>query len=419
MSSSPRIRRLLTSAVLTGALLAGGSVPAMAAPGSTSPASTSAAGTSTLAATPVSLTVSGKGWGHGRGMGQWGALGYAVDHGWSSARILNHFYGGTTAKYVGSPVISVELKRYFSRPVRVTGKALSVNGRALTGAVRVNRVGVGQIRVQRATSCSASFSTWFTASSVTVTARGSAADPAAAVQVCESTGTRGYRGSLRFFEGGGYSRVANHVSTEGYLKGVVPRESPASWGSAGGGRGMEALKSQAVAARSYALASRRTYSTTCDTTACQVYGGWFRSGAAGMDLLEDPRTNRAVDATKGLVRAWSSGRVARTEFSSSTGGFTVGGDFTPVRDSGDATSANPHRAWSQTIPWATAGSRLGVGSMKSLTVLERLRVGGSSTRVTRVRITRTDGRVVILSGSDVRRRLGLKSDWFYLATQSR
>ena len=37
----------------------------------------------------------GKGWGHGRGLGQWGALGYALK-GWTSAEILDHFYGGTT-----------------------------------------------------------------------------------------------------------------------------------------------------------------------------------------------------------------------------------------------------------------------------------------------------------------------------------
>ena len=39
------------------------------------------------------VTFVGHGWGHGRGMGQYGALGYAVNYGWSSAQILDHFYG--------------------------------------------------------------------------------------------------------------------------------------------------------------------------------------------------------------------------------------------------------------------------------------------------------------------------------------
>ncbi len=44
---------------------------------------------------PVTFLVQGKGWGHGRGLGQWGALGYALK-GWTSAQILDHFYGATT-----------------------------------------------------------------------------------------------------------------------------------------------------------------------------------------------------------------------------------------------------------------------------------------------------------------------------------
>ena len=46
---------------------------------------------------PAQVTISGHGWGHGRGMGQYGAFGYAVDHGWSGSQILDHFYGGTRA----------------------------------------------------------------------------------------------------------------------------------------------------------------------------------------------------------------------------------------------------------------------------------------------------------------------------------
>ena len=61
---------------------------------------------------------------------------------------------------------------------------------------------------------------------------------------------------------------------ENYLKGVLPREVPASWGNAGGGAGMNALWAMAVAARSFAHSQGRyTYAQTCDTATCQVYGG--------------------------------------------------------------------------------------------------------------------------------------------------
>ena len=52
---------------------------------------------------PVTFLVQGKGWGHGRGLGQWGALGYALK-GWTSAQILDHFYGGTTTGTVDASV---------------------------------------------------------------------------------------------------------------------------------------------------------------------------------------------------------------------------------------------------------------------------------------------------------------------------
>ena len=56
---------------------------------------------SLVACTPDEATFRGHGYGHGRGMSQWGALGYAVDHGWSGTRILDHYYRGTTTRSFG------------------------------------------------------------------------------------------------------------------------------------------------------------------------------------------------------------------------------------------------------------------------------------------------------------------------------
>lgn len=62
--------------------------------GATTTAATTAAPTVTNEAAEV-LAVSGHGWGHGLGLSQWGAYGYAL-HGFSFTRILAHYYPGTT-----------------------------------------------------------------------------------------------------------------------------------------------------------------------------------------------------------------------------------------------------------------------------------------------------------------------------------
>ena len=54
------------------------------------------------------LVVSGRGWGHGVGMSQWGAYGYAL-HGWDYRRILAHYYPGTRLGRVGEPRVRVLL----------------------------------------------------------------------------------------------------------------------------------------------------------------------------------------------------------------------------------------------------------------------------------------------------------------------
>ena len=93
-----------------------------------------------------------------------------------------------------------------------------------------------------------------------------------------------------------------------YLRGVVPWEMPYYWHP-------EALKAQAVVARSYALATLKPtslYDTYADTRS-QVYGG-----------IEAERitTNRAIAATRGRVLLWQ-GQVATTFYHSTSGGRTA------------------------------------------------------------------------------------------------
>ena len=381
------------------------------------------AGTTSASAAYGELTVSGQGFGHGRGLGQWGALGYAVDHGWTVTQIVDHYYRGTVPGQVGNPGIGVELLGLAGRDLIVTAPGLTVDNEPVPGgSVLLRRNPDGTFAKYHGTSCGGP---WTLANgslggAPVVWSNESAADPKNHVQICEAGQTRGYRGNLKIVNTGSSSTVVNQVLLEDYLRGVVPRESSASWAGLGGGRGAQALQAQAIAARSYAIATpRSSYATTCDMTSCQVYNGEYTRSQNSMDRtsLEDSRTDAAVAATSGWVRKKPNGAVSRTEFSASTGGWTAGGEFPAVEDLGDAYAGNPNRSWSVTFAWADLERRLGVGTVTGLQVTGRNGLGSAGGRVTAVVVDTTTGPVT-LSGNDVRIRLGLKSDWFSLSSTS-
>ncbi len=113
---------------------------------------------------------------------------------------------------------------------------------------------------------------------------------------------------------GGTLTVVNLVNIEDYLRGVVPNElSPQAFPA------IEALKAQAVAARSYALAHKGEYAAkgfdVCATQSCQVYRG---------QSSEQPLTDRAVAETRGVVATWN-GRPINAYYTSTCGGHTEDG----------------------------------------------------------------------------------------------
>jgi stage II sporulation protein D len=121
---------------------------------------------------------------------------------------------------------------------------------------------------------------------------------------------RQYRGEFEVVKNAaGQLALVNELDLESYLYGVVPREMPAAWPA-------EALKAQAVAARTYARANPgRRESDGCDlydTTADQVYGG---AGA------EQGSSTAAVDATRGTIAVYG-GRPIATFFFSTAAGHT-------------------------------------------------------------------------------------------------
>ncbi|WP_113930706.1 SpoIID/LytB domain-containing protein [Bacillus sp. P14.5] len=113
---------------------------------------------------------------------------------------------------------------------------------------------------------------------------------------------RTYRGSYKITPKGTNIQIVNTLDLENYLKGVVPNEMPSSWHK-------EALKAQAIAARSYAANSM----TLSDTASSQVYRGYSS---------ENSRSNAAIQETDGLVVRYN-GKVIQTFFFSTSGGQTA------------------------------------------------------------------------------------------------
>ena len=343
----------------------------------------------------VALVVEGVGFGHGRGMSQWGAYGRAVNGGQTWQSILDAYYGGTVLST--APATSRVRVRLVGHDNATVVGVISTTKRAMWA-------GVGYSSLQaRATStpnrydiyassslvCPGATTSGWTRIAVNVAAPVSFATPvnertAAAGDVlglCGSGGVVHYRGVLQLTsDSAGARRLVNDVNVESYLRGVVSREVSTSWGNAGSGRGMNALRAQAVAARSFALASNRYastggYATTCDTTVCQAYGGAARRASptaglgpsvtceSGNPTFECANTDRAIADTSGRVRRWPDGRFAVTEFSASNGPRTAGGTFPAVDDPWDDVPLNPNHRWTRIIDADSLEAAYGLGSM--------------------------------------------------------
>jgi stage II sporulation protein D len=342
------------------------------------------------------FTIRGAGYGHGVGMSQYGAMGYA-SHGWTHDRILAHYYRGTALSRLNESrdvrvlLTSPSGSASFSGATRGGGRALSA---AKTYRVRPRAGG----RLELLSAGGASLAT--VAAPLRVTGRAPLRVP----------GVGTYRGALEFRPGtfGGVN-VINALDVEDYVKGVVPLESPASWP-------LEALKAQAVAARTYALTTSKggTGWDHYTDTRSQVYGG---AGA------EQASTNEAVDATAGELVTYE-GEPVVTYFFSTSGGRTenventsLGTEPVPwlrsVKDKYD--SVSPRHRWGPIrMSKAGAGAKLSglvKGRFKGIKVVER----GRSPRIVAADVVGSGGRTRV-DGATIRARLGLYDSWAYFRT---
>ncbi|MBI4884933.1 MAG: hypothetical protein HY826_12855, partial [Actinobacteria bacterium] len=389
------------------------------------------------------IVLDGHGSGHGYGLSQWGAYGYAVDFGWSSVQILDHYYGGTVSGTVAlDTTIAVRLQSLDDQQTAVVNAngLLVVDGVAggpwKSVLVREASPWVYSVwaradeQVCPAANDDPGSSGWTLiagslAAPVNVRSQADVATTSFSdlVAVCEPDGNvRSYRGLIRAVNGtAGENRTVNELPIEHYLRAVIAKEMSPSWATAGGGKGAQALQAQAVAARSYGLAENRySYAKTCDLV-CQFYRGaaYRTSVAGGYIAVEYPGTDAAVAATAGIVRrvGTTSGPIAYTMFAASNGGWTATGvgplmPFPAVPDEGDATALNPRHNWTATISGAAISAKYPtIGAFVSLTILSRNGFGEWGGRVTSMRVNGAAGSVTV-SGDSFRSAFGLTSTWF-------
>jgi stage II sporulation protein D len=243
----------------------------------------------------VTWVVKGHGFGHGVGMSQYGAYGYAKN-GKGYRFILGHYYSGTAiGRLAGPRVVRVLLDIEggyvgFSAATSACGKSLDPARdyeAHRTGSMVKLRTSGGRPLAN----CGPKLR-------------------AAGKGRIEIAGSGTYRGALEVVGTDSDARslnVINAVAVDQYVKGVVPNESPPSWPLA-------ALQAQAVAARSFALSAQVNGNgfDLYDTTASQVYEGI---------ASEVARSNEAANGTRGQVVMYG-GRIAQTYFSACSGGHT-------------------------------------------------------------------------------------------------
>jgi stage II sporulation protein D len=210
-----------------------------------------------------------------------------------------------------------------------------------------------------------------------------------------------YRGSIEVrVDGGGVTSI-NELDMDSYLRGVVAGEMPSSWP-------LEALKVQAVAARTYAVVTRKTSGAfdQYPDTRSQVY-----RGVTG----ESVRSDAAVSDTSGRIVTYG-GVPAVTYYFSTSGGHTENVEFSfvgslskpwlvGVPDPYDTQS--PYHRWTVRFSAAAMDRALGApGAFKRLKVLQR----GVSPRVVLAEVVGTRGSRTV-TGPQVRAALGLRDTW--------
>ena len=368
----------LLSLVLVDTVGATGIVqPPMPAPAPTPPLSS-----------PV-FVLSGGGYGHGVGLNQYGALAQAkANRGYRD--ILAFYYPGT--EMTKAPVSKVRVLLGEGRPtVRISS---TVPFSVKDGSGSVTPLAAGELTVKP---------------NLRIAVDGKRVRLPGPLAFLPGKGARlvlddkEYRGQIQLAVVAKALQVIDVLKLEDYLLGVVPGEVPKEWPS-------EALQAQAVAARSYAIASTvkgKPYDLYSDTRS-QVYYGV---------AAEAPSTTAAVRATRGEILSYA-GKVATTFYYSSSGGRTASSEdvfgvavpYLQARDDPwDALS--PYHRWA---PRSFTAATLGQAFRLSGPVADIVVTPTQSGRPASVTLIKKTGVSVLLRAADVRAQLGLRSTAFRL-----
>jgi stage II sporulation protein D len=341
--------------------------------------------------------ITGHGYGHGVGMGQWGAQGYALQ-GYTADQILAAYYPGTTPGQTTVTSIRVLLAKGKKKLTISSRKAITVDdGNGLEHTLPSGK-----------TTLTPTLELPVDGGSPQALTPPLTLSPAAGSTL---TLGRAYRGQLVVDVVNGRLRAIDTLPLDQYLYGVVGAEMPSTWLAA-------ALEAQAVAARSYALASHRGGS------AFDVYADGRTETYLGVSA-ETPAAREAVDQTTGEVLLYN-GNVADTLFSSSTGGRTQSAvdAFGPpgrpylVSESDPYDKISPYHDWGPVpVTAATLGHAFGVtGRVLDATVKRnpsrRVKTVTVSSLVHGMTVTAPVGGTAIASG------LGLRSTWFSIGVLS-
>ncbi len=330
--------------------------------------------------------IRGGGYGHGVGLSQYGAYGYAL-HGADYRTILSHYYQGTTLGTTNpNRIVRVLLRTgsaAFSGATKAGSTTLNPGATYSVGALSSGSLAVVDAGGRRVGTFSAP---------LTVTGSGPLA----------VSGLGRYRGSLEFRPGAGGVETVDAIGLDDYVRGVVSAEMPSSWSA-------QALDAQAVAARTFAITNH------VGGAAFDLYSD-TRSQAYRGVAAETRSTNAAVAATSGQIVVYG-GKPAITYFFSSSGGYTenvedvFGGAPEPwlrgVPDPYDGAGGNPYHHWSRRMTVATAAAKLS-GLVKGSLVGIKVTKHGASPRVIKAVVVGTRGQATV-SGSSLQQRFDLLS----------
>jgi SpoIID/LytB domain protein len=359
----------------------------------------------------ATIVIRGHGFGHGRGMSQYGAEG-AARQGLSAKKIVQFYYphtrGGTFRGKV-RVLISADTDQ---NTTVVNRSGLTVHDLGDGGTFAVPTSGKkGQATRWRLSSspgepAEVSYllsGTWHVWRTLSGDGEFRAKKPLSLVLPSGPTPYRGVLQSRTSTRGGSapHRITVNKVSMEDYVRAVVPSEAIPSWHQA-------ALRAQAIAARSYAAYKMQQPLSDlyelCDTSACQVYGGV---------AAEYPSTDEATSRTTGRIRTYQ-GRPALTEFSSSNGGFTVASSLryqVAKPDPYDGWAGNPNHSWTTKISDATVEKQWpGIGNLQKIRVLQRTGDGQWNGRIEQLELLGSRGSRT-LTGDEFRLALTLRSTW--------